>query len=66
MCKVTLSSKMAARGVMITVDRLDSGTQCAATEVQTSAGAASAASAASAAGGSARDRRGGSLLESGS
>jgi len=61
MCKVTLGAKMAARGVMITVDRLESGTHCAATEVQTSAGAASAASAG---GSSAKDRRGGNLLES--
>jgi|GEM_PF-3095622 len=58
MCKVTLSARMAARGVMITVDRLESGTQCAATEVQASAGAASAASAA---GGAGKDTHGGDL-----
>lgn len=63
MCKVTLSAKMAARGVMITVDRLESGTQCAATEVQASAGAASAASAAASAG---KDRHGGDLLDANS
>jgi len=61
MCKVTLTGSMAARNVMITVDRLDSGTRCAAAEVQASAGAASAASAAGSAG---KDKPGAGLLES--
>jgi len=63
-CKVTLGPKMAGRGVMIAVDRLDSGTQCSASEIEASPGAASAVSSTtSPAGGTAKDRRGGSLLD---
>ena len=60
-CKVTLVPSMAGHGVMIVVDRLDSGTQCAASEIEAAAGAAS--SPASGSGGSGKDRRGGSLLD---
>lgn len=51
-CKVTLSPKMAGRNVMIVVDRLDSGTQCTASEMNAPSGAASAP------GGGGKDRHG--------